>query len=123
MVKFTLNEVRIHDVVVGHLEIGMTDPVLEAVLATSEEVVQSDHLVALHHEAIDEIGSNETSTTCHQDALSGCVGQVLDRRIGLLPSKHKHTTVIPTGVSWPDGSSLTVSRVFLPVFEAPLPSS
>ena len=70
---FTFDEVGVDHVVMHHLEIGMADPLLDAVLSAGEEVVQSDHLVAFHHESIDEVRSDEAGATSHQDSLAGRV--------------------------------------------------
>ena len=47
--KVTFNKKWIHDIVMNELEIWMTDPVFDVVLATREKVIQTNHLMAFDH--------------------------------------------------------------------------
>lgn len=64
-----LNHERLNDIVSNELKVGVTDPVGDGSLGTSEEVVKDGNLVAEEHESVDEMGANKTSTAGHQDAL------------------------------------------------------
>lgn len=65
-----LDHERLNDIVADHLEVGVTDPVGQAGLGTSEEVVDNGDIVAQEHETVDEMGADETSTTGDEDALA-----------------------------------------------------
>ena len=53
-----------------HLEVGVPDPVADGRLGAGEEVVEHCNFVPEEHEAIDEMGADEASTTGDKDALA-----------------------------------------------------
>mmetsp|Transcript_53738 Transcript_53738/g.92436 ORF Transcript_53738/g.92436 Transcript_53738/m.92436 type:complete len:322 (-) Transcript_53738:200-1165(-) len=65
-----LDEDGVHHVPDNHLKRGVADPVLHVFLAPREHVVQHDDLVALHHEAVHEVGPHEAGAPSDEDTLS-----------------------------------------------------
>lgn len=68
-----------NNVVANHLKVGVANPMTDSGLRTSEEVIDNGDLVPQDHEAVDKMGSNESGTTCDQDALALRGRQQLDR--------------------------------------------
>jgi len=66
----TLNHKWLDNIMSDHLKVGMTDPVADGGLGASEEVIDDGDLMAQEHQAIDEMGPNETSATGNQDTLA-----------------------------------------------------
>ena len=53
-----------------HLEVGVPDPVADSRLGAGEEVVKHGDFVSEEHEAIDEMRTDEASTTGDKDTLA-----------------------------------------------------
>lgn len=62
------DEDGIDDVVAYELEVGVADPVREVGFGAGEEVVERDHVVAHEHEAVDEVGADESCAAGDEDA-------------------------------------------------------
>lgn len=60
---FTLNEQRVHNVVVHQFKVLMADPVFYIALSPSEEVVHHRDLVTFQHQAVHQVGAHKAGTT------------------------------------------------------------
>jgi hypothetical protein len=67
------------NIVSNHFKVGVTDPVGNGGSGTGEEVVQNGNFVTEEHQSVDQVGTDETSTTGDEDSLSLSVWQELDR--------------------------------------------
>lgn len=76
----TLNVKGLHHIMIDELEVFMADPVLHVPLPPREEVIHHGHLVAIHHQLVRQVGTNETSPTSNlaQAKQSHQKTQVLD---------------------------------------------
>ena len=61
---------RLHDIVVDELKVFVRQPVLHVPLSSSKEVVDDDYLVALDHQLVDEMRSDESCAASDEDPLS-----------------------------------------------------
>lgn len=59
----TLNIKRLHHVVIDELKVFMADPVLHVPFPAREEVIHHSDLVAVHHQLVSEVGTDETGST------------------------------------------------------------
>jgi len=75
----TLNHEWLDDIMSDHLKVGMADPVADGGLGASEEVVEDGNFMTQEHQAVDEVGSNETGPAGNQDTLALRRGQEFDR--------------------------------------------
>lgn len=48
---------------IDELKVFVADPVLDVPFPPGEEVVHHRHLVAVHHQLVGKVGTDETSTT------------------------------------------------------------
>ena len=69
---------RVDDVVVQHLEVLVSEPLLDVPLAASEVVVSHEDLVSVHHESVHQVGAHEPRPARHQDPLPVLVSPELD---------------------------------------------
>ena len=60
-----LDKQRVHDVVMYQLEIVMTDPVLDIILATCKKIVSNNNFVSQLHEEIYEMWTDETRASSY----------------------------------------------------------
>lgn len=70
---------RLDNIVSDEFKVGVTDPVRDVGSGSSEEVVEDGDLVSEDHESINQMGSDETSSTSDQDSLSLSVWEEGDR--------------------------------------------
>lgn len=59
----TLNVKGLHHIVIDELKVFMADPVLDVPFPPREEVIHHGHLMAVHHQLVSKVGTNETSPT------------------------------------------------------------
>mmetsp|Transcript_33807 Transcript_33807/g.40500 ORF Transcript_33807/g.40500 Transcript_33807/m.40500 type:complete len:225 (-) Transcript_33807:210-884(-) len=64
-------------VVYDETEIGMVEPVFDVLLLSGEEVVEDGDFVALHHELVDEVTSDESGAAGDHDFESFAVDESL----------------------------------------------
>lgn len=68
-----------HDVVNNQIEVGVSNPLLDILLAASEHIVDYSNLMALKHKAIDQIATNETGASSDEDSKFFALGKYFDR--------------------------------------------
>ena len=77
---------RLGDVVADELEPGMANPARDVGLAPGEVVIETDHLVAGVHQAIDEVGAEEAGTSSdemnyHVNKSSTSISRTINKHI------------------------------------------
>lgn len=66
----TFNHERLDDIVTDHLKVGVSDPVTDGGLGSSEKVVDNGHFMPEKHEAIDKMGSDKTGAPGDEDPFA-----------------------------------------------------
>ena len=62
----TLESNRIRHIVANQFEAWMTHPLSNVLLTTGEIIIKADHLLSCLHQAINQMGADETGSARHQ---------------------------------------------------------
>ena len=54
---------RLRDVVADEFETGMADPARNVGFTAGEVIIETDHLIAVLHQPVDQMGAEETGTS------------------------------------------------------------
>lgn len=66
----TFNHVRLDDIVTNEFKVGMTNPMANSGLGTSEKVIENCDIVTEEHETVNEMRANKTCTTGDKDTFT-----------------------------------------------------
>lgn len=66
MVDFiNFDEQRIDDIMVNKFEVLMAEPVFYIAFPSGKKIIGNDDLMALHHQVVSQVRSNETSSSSY----------------------------------------------------------
>ena len=67
---------RFCDVVADEFETGMTDPTRNVGFTASEVIIKTDHLIAVLHQTVDQMGAEEAGTSGNE--MNDCNFKILN---------------------------------------------